>query len=45
MRGFKICKRDGERVVFAGPGDFEYSGGGRKGEGEEAKEEELAAVA
>ena len=43
MRGFKVCKRDGEKVVFAEPGEFEFNFGG--GDGKEAKKEELAAVA
>jgi hypothetical protein len=46
MRGFKVCKRDGEKVVFAEPGEFEYNGGGMKEEEEVSEEkEELAAVA
>ena len=53
MRGFKVCKRDGEKVVFAEPGEFEFSGCGGKEEKEEEKEEKeeekkedaLAAVA
>ena len=45
MRGFKVCKRDGEKVVFAKPGEFEFNGGRGEKEKEEGKKEELAAVA
>ena len=47
MRGFKVCKRDGERVVFAEAGEYEYGGvkEGEVAEKAEKEEEELAAVA
>ena len=45
MRGFRVCKRDGEKVVFAEKGEFEYGGsGGGDGGGVAVEEKEKEAA-